>query len=313
MKILLAKPRGFCAGVDYAIGIVEEALQLFEPPIYILKEIVHNKLIVHELSERGAKSVACIDDVPSGSILIFSAHGVPPEFHVYAKNRNLRVIDATCPLVRKVHLEAVRFAKEGYTILYIGHQGHDEAMGVLAEVPGSIILINDKTDALNVQPLQTQKLVYLTQTTLSVSETEDIIAILKERFPGITPPPRDDICYATTNRQLAVKHMALAADLVLVLGSQNSSNSQRLRECAEQNGATAYLIDNKNQIKPEWLDGISSVGVTAGASAPDKLVQEVIDYLQKKEPGSIIEEIEPVKEEMYFPVPNLQKQLSKTT
>ncbi len=309
MKILLAKPRGFCAGVDYAIGIVEEALQLFDKPIYILKEIVHNKLIVQELSQKGAQSVPSIDQVPKGSILIFSAHGVPPEFFTEAKTRGLNVIDATCPLVRKVHMEAIRFAKAGYTILYIGHKGHDEAVGVLAEVPGAIMLINDESEAKTVEPPQIEKLVYLTQTTLSVAETEKIVDILRMRFPNLEAPPVDDICYATTNRQLAVRELAKQSDLVLVLGSQNSSNSQRLRECAKEEGVTAYLIDSKDEIKNEWLKDIKTIGITAGASAPDKLVHEVIFFLETYEPGSFVEELELVKEEMYFPVPDLKRKV----
>lgn len=311
MKILLAKPRGFCAGVDYAIGIVEEALRSFDKPIFILKEIVHNKQIVYEMSQNGALSVPSINEVPPGSILIFSAHGVPPEFHQQAKERGLHIIDATCPLVRKVHLEAIRFVKAGYTILYIGHEGHDEAIGVLAEAPQAMILINDKKEALEVQPPQTTKLAYLTQTTLSVAETDEITKILKERFPNIEAPPKEDICYATTNRQMAVTQIAKQSDLVLVLGSKNSSNSQRLRECAENEGSKAYLIDNKDEIHESWLEGVQTVGLTAGASAPEKLVLEVIEFLKSKEANSILEEVEPVKEEMFFPVPNLKKKMAE--
>ncbi|MDX1919838.1 MAG: 4-hydroxy-3-methylbut-2-enyl diphosphate reductase [Candidatus Caenarcaniphilales bacterium] len=307
MKIFLARPRGFCAGVDYAIGIVEEALRLFKEPIYILKEIVHNKLIVQELSDKGAQSVKSIEDVPAGSILIFSAHGVPPEFYAQARQRGLYVMDATCPLVRKVHMEAIRFVKQGYTILYIGHEGHDEAVGVIAEAPNSIILINDKEEAQSVNPPQVEKLAYLTQTTLSVSETDEIIKVLKQRFPQIIDPPKEDICYATTNRQLAIKDLTDHCDLVLVLGSQNSSNSQRLRECAQQEGKKAYLIDNREQINEDWLKNINSVGITAGASAPEKLVQEVVNFLQQKFPGATVQETDLIKENMFFPVPNLQR------
>ncbi|MDJ0625889.1 MAG: 4-hydroxy-3-methylbut-2-enyl diphosphate reductase [Candidatus Caenarcaniphilales bacterium] len=309
MKILLAKPRGFCAGVDYAIGIVEEALRLFDEPVYILREIVHNKQIVQELSGKGAKSIQSIEEIPKGSIIIFSAHGVPPEFHTRAKKQGLYVLDATCPLVRKVHLEAIKFARDGYTILYIGHKGHEEAEGVIAEAPGSMILIDNKEEALKVSPFQTNKIAYLTQTTLSVSETTEIIQILKERFPNIVDPPKEDICYATTNRQYAVSFLAKKVDLVLVLGSQNSSNSQRLRERAENIGTKAFLIDNKEQIQNEWLANINSVGITAGASAPEKLVQEVINHLKCEFPESVFEEIEPIKEEMVFPIPDLVKKI----
>lgn len=307
MKIFLARPRGFCAGVDYAIGIVEEALKLFQEPIFILKEIVHNKLIVQELSDKGAESVKSIEEVPPGSILIFSAHGVPPEFYTDARKKGLYVIDATCPLVRKVHMEAIRFVKQGYSILYIGHEGHDEAVGVIAEAPASIILINDKEEALSVNPPQREKLAYLTQTTLSVSETEEIIKILKERFPNIIDPPQEDICYATTNRQLAIKDLTKYCDLVFVLGSQNSSNSQRLRECSEQEGKKSYLIENKHEIKEDWLKDVKSIGITAGASAPEKLVQEVIQLLQEKYPNTEVHEMDIIKENMFFPVPNLKR------
>lgn len=307
MKIFLARPRGFCAGVDYAIGIVEEALNIFEEPIYILKEIVHNKLIVQELSDKGATSVKAIEDVPPGSILIFSAHGVPPEFYSQARQNGLYVIDATCPLVRKVHMEAIRFVKQGFSILYIGHEGHDEAVGVIAEAPSSIILINNKEEALTVNPPQVEKLAYLTQTTLSVSETEEIIKIIKERFPNIIDPPQEDICYATTNRQLAIKDLTKHCDLIFVLGSQNSSNSQRLRECSEQEGKKSYLIENKLEIKEEWLKDIKSIGITAGASAPEKLVQEVIELLQQKYPNAEVQERDIIKENMFFPVPNLKR------
>lgn len=307
MKILLAKPRGFCAGVDYAIGIVEEALKLFDEPIYILKEIVHNQKIVQELASKGARSVNSIEEVPKGSILIFSAHGVPPEFFIEAKAKGLRVLDATCPLVRKVHLEAIKFAKQNYTILYIGHKGHDEAIGVLAEAPHCMFLINDKQDALTINPPQTEKMAYLTQTTLSLAETQEIINILKNRFPQIIAPPADDICYATTNRQLAVINLAQYCDVIFVIGSQNSSNSQRLRECAEKEGCTAFLIENKNFIQTNWLNFAKTIGITAGASAPEELVQETVQFLQSLEPNSQVQELEFVKEKMYFPLPKLVK------
>ncbi len=306
MQILLAKPRGFCAGVEYAIGIVEEALRLFQEPIYILKEIVHNKQIVQELSDKGARSINSIEEIPSGSILIFSAHGVPPEFHIQAKKQGLYVIDATCPLVRKVHMEAIHFAKLEYIIFYIGHKGHEEAIGVLAEAPDSMILIDGIEDAWKVNPPDTEKLVYLTQTTLSLVETQEMIQILEKRFPNLIGPSKEDICYATTNRQVAVKKLAKKAELVLVLGSQNSSNSQRLREVAENEGAKSYLIDNKDQIQDLWLENINTIGITAGASAPEKLVQDVINFLREKTTDCTVEEIELVQEKMFFPIPNLK-------
>jgi len=305
MKILLARPRGFCAGVEYAIGIVKECLELFPKPIYILREIVHNKHIVRELAKEGALSVDAISEVPEGEVLVFSAHGVPPEFHAQAKSRNLKIIDATCPLVRKVHLEAVRFAKEGYHILYIGHEGHDEAIGVLAECPDSITLLETTQDALDVAKTPQEKIAYLTQTTLSVDETQRIIEILQERFPEIQAPSREDICYATTNRQFATKELAKSSDLVFVIGSTNSSNSQRLRECAAKEGSMAYLIDAKESIQREWLQNINSIGITAGASAPEDLVQEVVSYLQEIYPDSQIEELELIKESTVFPIPQL--------
>jgi 4-hydroxy-3-methylbut-2-enyl diphosphate reductase len=309
MKILLAKPRGFCAGVDYAIGIVEECLTLFTQPVFVLKEIVHNKQIVQELSAKGAGSVKSIDEVPQGSIIVFSAHGVPPQFHEEAKQRGLIVVDATCQLVRKVHLEALRFVKQGYTILYIGHEGHDEAVGVLAEAPNSIILINNSEEAERVTLPQSEKLVYLTQTTLSVSETDEIVKVLQRRFPKLEAPPQEDICYATTNRQLAVKSLAKQSELVLVLGSQNSSNSQRLRECAEKEGVKAHLIENKDFINLTWLESVSTVGVTAGASAPEKLVQDVVQLLQDNFPGATVETIDTIQENMFFPIPNLKRKV----
>ncbi len=305
MRIILPKPRGFCAGVDYAIGIVEQALKTFSEPVYILKEIVHNRTIVEDLNQRGAPSVMSIEEVPAGSVIIFSAHGVPPEFHEQARQAGLKVIDATCPLVRKVHLEAIRYASKGYTILYIGHEGHDEALGVIAESPGSIILINDIAEAEKLDLVSSEKLVYLTQTTLSLTETAKIVDVLKARFPHLEEPPSEDICYATTNRQMAVLEMTKMVDLVLVIGSKNSSNSQRLRECAQDLGKPAYLIDNKEEIDLAWLEGVESLGLTAGASAPERLVRQVIAHLKELSPGATVEEIEFVAEKMYFPLPKL--------
>lgn len=314
-KILLASPRGFCAGVHYAVDIVDEVYRLFHDKykIYILKEIVHNKTIVQEYIQKGIQSVQSIEEVPTGAILIFSAHGVPPEFFEQAQDRGLYTIDATCPLVRKVHREAIRFAAEGYYILYIGHKGHDEAIGVLAECPEYITLIDNINDARVVEPPQTDKLVYLTQTTLSLDETRDIIQTLEERFPNIQAPKKEDICYATTNRQLTVKALAKQCDAVIVVGSQNSSNSQRLREAAEKQGIPAYLIDDKNSLDISWLERVDILGITAGASAPDKLVQEIINCIEEENPTIDIEEFNEIDEKVEFPIPDIERVLLKQT
>ncbi|HEY9886581.1 MAG TPA: 4-hydroxy-3-methylbut-2-enyl diphosphate reductase, partial [Vampirovibrionales bacterium] len=234
--------------------------------------------------------------------------GVPPEFYTKAKKQGLYILDATCPLVRKVHLEAIRYAKLGYTILYIGHKGHDEAVGVLAEAPDSMILVDNLDDAAKVKPQQQEKLIYLTQTTLSVNETSEIIKVLKQRFPSLQDPPKEDICYATTNRQLAVRSLAKNCDLVLVLGSQNSSNSLRLKECAEEEGAQAFLIDSYVEFDESWLDGVETIGITAGASAPEQLVKELLQFLKEEYNIESSSEQDIIKENMFFPVPNLKKQ-----
>ena len=307
MEILLASPRGFCAGVRYAMGIVDAAWELYGQThqLFILKEIVHNQRIVREYNAQGIQSVASIQEVPAGSILIFSAHGVPPDFHEQAKDRGLFVLDATCPLVRKVHLEAIRFAAQGYHILYIGHEGHDEAIGVLAECPEHITLVNDLAEAQTIQPPQTDRLVYLTQTTLSLSETDSIIKCLQERFPGLAAPPKEDICYATTNRQQAVQELAPQVQLMLVIGSQNSSNSQRLRELSEQLGTTAHLIDSPAEIDSQWLVAVEQIGLTSGASAPEALIEETIEWLKRYAPESTVREVAVVKEQTVFPLPKL--------
>jgi len=305
MKIKLVKPRGFCAGVNYAIGIVEESLKKYKNsfPIYILKEIVHNRRIVEDFNQRGAISVQNISDVPNGSVLIFSAHGVPPSFYTEAKERNLTVIDATCPLVKKVHKEALSFIERGFEIFYVGHEGHEEAVGVISECPEKIHLITNHQDANNIQSKQQEKLSYLTQTTLSLTETQEIIEILKKRFPNIQSPPKEDICYATTNRQIAVQKLAVECDVILVLGSANSSNSQRLKERALQEDTDAYLIDDKSQIEAKWFENKSIIGITAGASAPERLVREVIDYLYSEYNIEHVEEIMFIEEKVKFPIP----------
>ncbi len=279
MKIILANPRGFCAGVNMAIDSLEKALELFGTPIYVYHEIVHNFHVVDRFKKRGVVFVDHIDDIPPDSVVLYSAHGVAPLIRAASAERNLRAIDATCPLVTKVHLEAIRFAKEGYTILLIGHEGHDEVIGTIGEAPTSILLVETAEDVAKLDLPVNAKVAYLTQTTLSVDDAEAIIAALRKRFPQIGGPKKDDICYATQNRQEAVKELVPEADLVLVLGSQNSSNSLRLAEIAATYGKPAYLIDGVAEIDPAWLADTETVLVTAGASAPEDVVQECVDYL----------------------------------
>ena len=301
-KIFLLKPRGFCAGVVRAIDVVKIALDLYGPPVYVRKEIVHNKHVVDELRAAGAIFVEEVEEVPAGARAIFSAHGVSPAVRVEAKQRRLEVIDATCPLVTKVHLEAVRFAREGYTILLIGHEGHDEVIGTMGEAPEAIVLVESVEHADRLEFPPGTKLAYLTQTTLSVDDANRIIDRLRQRFPQIVGPPKEDICYATQNRQEAVHLLAGEADVVLVLGSQNSSNSQRLKELAQERGVRAYLIDGARDIDPAWFDGAQTVVITAGASAPESVVQECVDYLRQRYAA----EVEPrtIREEsVHFPLP----------
>ena len=296
------RPRGFCAGVDRAVDIVDEALQLFPPPIYVRKEIVHNRAVVDGFRARGVVFVDALDEVPDGHVVVFSAHGVSPEVRAEARRRGLRVIDATCPLVTKVHLEVQRFVKQGYDIVLIGHEGHDEVLGTTGEAPEHIFLVGDAGEVERLVLPQTDKLVYLTQTTLSVDETVGIITALRQRFPRIIGPPKDDICYATQNRQEAVKAVVRdGVEVVLVLGSENSSNSVRLCEVAHELGARAYLIDSVRDIRPEWLEGARHVGVTAGASAPEHLVQEVLVWLRAR--GAVVRETEIVREDVQFALP----------
>ncbi|MCY4536165.1 MAG: 4-hydroxy-3-methylbut-2-enyl diphosphate reductase, partial [Bryobacterales bacterium] len=278
-SVLLLKPRGFCAGVVRAIDIVELALQAFGPPIYVRKEIVHNLSVVNDLAARGAVFVDSVDDVPRGAHLIYSAHGVAPSVRSAATRRDLRVIDATCPLVTKVHLEAVKFAKAHCTILLVGHRDHDEVIGTVGEAPGQTIVVSSPHEAESVQ-VPPGSVAYLTQTTLSLDEAESIIAVLKRRFPHIQAPPAKDICYATENRQIAVKQTAPKADLLLVVGSQNSSNSRRMVEVGQQRGLPGHLIDDEHEIVPEWLQNVRTVAVSAGASAPESLVGSVVGRLR---------------------------------
>ena len=302
MRAIVMRPRGFCAGVDRAIDIVEEALELFPAPVYVRKEIVHNRAVVEGFKARGVIFVDTLDEVPEGHVVIFSAHGVAPAVHAEAQRRRLQVIDATCPLVTKVHLEVRRFVKQGYDILLIGHEGHDEVLGTTGEAPEHIFLVGSAADAADLILPQTERLVYLTQTTLSVDETVEIVAALRRRFPKLTGPPKDDICYATQNRQEAVKAMVAAgADLVLVVGSESSSNSIRLCEVAHERGAQAHLIDSVADIDPAWLQGMNTVGVTAGASAPEYLVQEVLAWLRER--GATVDESEIIREDVHFALP----------
>jgi 4-hydroxy-3-methylbut-2-en-1-yl diphosphate reductase len=302
-KLLLAAPRGYCAGVDRAVQTVEHALDLYGAPVYVRKEIVHNKHVVEQLRERGAIFVDELDDsIPEGAVTVFSAHGVAPSVHEDAERRQLRTVDATCPLVTKVHREAVKFAAEGYTIVLIGHSGHEEVEGTMGEVPDSIVLVESEEDVDNLVVDDPQRLAYISQTTLSVDETRTIINRLRERFPSIVGPRTDDICYATTNRQAAVKQMADACDLVLVIGSRNSSNSNRLVEVAREHGAASHLIDHEGQVRDEWLDGARVVGISSGASAPEELVQRLIEFFRARGTKHI-EEFQVIREDVRFMLP----------
>jgi 4-hydroxy-3-methylbut-2-enyl diphosphate reductase len=302
MKVLLAAPRGFCAGVEMAIESLDLAIEAFGAPIYIYHEIVHNKYIVESFRDRGATFVDDVADVPTGATLLFSAHGVAPEIRRQAADRKLRAIDATCPLVTKVHLEAIKYAKEGRTIVLIGHEGHDEVIGTMGEAPEAIVLVESPEDVDRLEVANPHHMAYLTQTTLSVDDANRVIDRLKQRFPYIIAPPKEDICYATQNRQEAVRALATEADVVLVIGSQNSSNSQRLAEISKECGAPAYLIDGANQIEASWLDGAETVMVTAGASAPEVLVEECLDHLREKF-AATVEPLTIREESVYFPLP----------
>jgi 4-hydroxy-3-methylbut-2-enyl diphosphate reductase len=301
-KILLAKPRGFCAGVVRAIEVVEQSLERLPGPVYVRKQIVHNPHVVNALREQGAIFVEELGEVPSGATTIFSAHGVSPAVHEAAGRRELRVVDATCPLVTKVHVEAKRFAREGYTLLLIGHQGHEEVEGTMGEAPDAIRLVQTVDEAQRVQVDTPEKVAVITQTTLSVDDTRAIIETLKARFPKLIFPSKDDICYATQNRQNAVKAIAKEAEVILVIGAKNSSNSIRLTEVAEDAGRRAYLINDAGEIDPGWVADIRCVGVTSGASAPEHLVQEVVETL-KRLGATRVEEWELVQEDVNFGLP----------
>jgi 4-hydroxy-3-methylbut-2-en-1-yl diphosphate reductase len=300
--VLLLTPRGFCAGVVRAIDVVKIALSLYGAPIYVRKEIVHNRYVVEELRAAGAICVEEIDEAPVGARVIFSAHGVSPAVRRKAVERDLKVIDATCPLVTKVHLEAIRFARDGYTIVLIGHRAHDEVAGTLGEAPESTVIVETVEDVDTLQVVDPRKVCYLTQTTLSLDETRDIVERLRERFPEIQGPPAHDICYATQNRQQAVKGAAPACDLLLVVGSRNSSNSRRLVEVCEKNGVPAYLVDDAGEVDPAWLERVNTVAVTAGASAPEHLVQELLASLRRMGFGSL-KELAVKEEDVRFLLP----------
>jgi 4-hydroxy-3-methylbut-2-en-1-yl diphosphate reductase len=306
-KILLAAPRGYCAGVDRAVQTVERALELYGAPVYVRKEIVHNKHVVEKLRERGAVFVESETEVPEGATAVFSAHGVAPSVHANAEQRGLKVIDATCPLVTKVHREALKFASEDYTIVMIGHQGHEEVEGTMGEAPDHIVLVENEADVDSLEISDPSKVAYISQTTLSVDETRAVIGRLRERFPAITGPRTDDICYATTNRQMAVKQLAQECDLVLVIGSRNSSNSNRLVEVAREHGADSYLIDNESQVREEWLDGMRVVGITSGASAPEELVQSLVQFFRDRGTEDV-QELEVVQEDVRFMLPKTIRQ-----
>jgi 4-hydroxy-3-methylbut-2-en-1-yl diphosphate reductase len=302
-KVYLLKPRGFCAGVVRAIDVVKIALDVYGPPVYVRKEIVHNKHVVEELRESGAIFVEEVEEVPEGARAIFSAHGVAPEVRRDAARRNLQGIDATCPLVTKVHLEAVRFAQDGYSIVLIGHSHHDEVIGTLGEAPDSSYLVETVEDVNRLQLPNPARVRYLTQTTLSLDETRDIIVRLKERFPLIQGPPAQDICYATENRQMAVKAVAEHCDLLLVVGSQNSSNSKRLVEVSANSGVRAYLVNDYEEVDIAWLSGVRNVAVTAGASAPENLVEELVGFL-RDQGFHRLEEVELIDEDVRFSLPS---------
>ena len=309
-RVLLAAPRGYCAGVDRAVQTVEHALDLYGEPIYVRKEIVHNKHVVQELEKRGAIFVEEETEVPEGEMVVFSAHGVAPSVHANAAARGLRTIDATCPLVTKVHVEARKFAQDGYTIVLIGHEGHEEVEGTTGEAPENIVLVQTEADVDDLEVDDPDRIAYITQTTLSVDETGSIIARLKEKFPNAVGPKTDDICYATTNRQQAVKALAKQCELVLVIGSTNSSNSNRLVEVAREHGSASHLIDNHLQVDEAWLEGVETVGITSGASAPEELVERLVQLFRERG-ASEVSELKTVDEDVRFMLPTqIRRQLA---
>ena len=309
MRILLASPRGFCAGVNMAIECLDECIRVFGTSIYVYHEIVHNRYVVDRFTREGVTFVNTVEEVPIGGVLLYSAHGVSPAIRAQAKSRQLKTIDATCPLVTKVHLEAVKYASEGYHILLIGHEGHDEVIGTMGEAPRSITLVESPAHVALLEFPDGAKLAYLTQTTLSVEEAAAVIQALEQRFPHIEHPPKEDICYATTNRQFAVHQMIEQVDLLLVLGSQNSSNSRRLEEIGVTLGKRAHLIDGAHELQAEWFEGVTTVGITAGASAPEVVVEETIETIRTRY-GATIEEFVTREENVHFPLPRELRVLS---
>jgi 4-hydroxy-3-methylbut-2-en-1-yl diphosphate reductase len=307
-KIILLRPRGFCAGVVRAIDVVKIALNMYGRPIYVRKEIVHNRHVVDELRDLGAIFIEELDEVPTGARVIFSAHGVSPEVRTQARQRSLKVIDATCPLVTKVHLEAVKFARKGFTIVLIGHKDHDEVIGTLGEAPESTALVSTVEDVDRLEVADPERVSFITETTLSLDETSDIVARLREKFPKIQGPAAQDICYATENRQVAVKAVVPLCQVLLVVGSQNSSNSRRLVEVCEKMGVPAYLVDDLTEVQPQWLENIDTVALTAGASAPENLVQQLVEFLQQRGFAQL-EEMEVKEEDVRF---NLPAELTRT-
>ena len=310
-RVLLAAPRGYCAGVDRAVQTVEHALDLHGAPIYVRKEIVHNKHVVEELTKRGAIFVEEETEVPEGAMVVFSAHGVAPSVHENAAKRQLRTIDATCPLVTKVHVEARKFAADGYTIILIGHQGHEEVEGTTGEAPESIVLVQTEEEVETLEVEDPDRVAYITQTTLSVDETSAIIAALRRKFPNMTGPKTDDICYATTNRQQAVKELARECELILVIGSTNSSNSVRLVEVAREHGVSSHLIDFQHQVQEAWLEGVDTVGITSGASAPEELVEGLVEFFRQRG-AETVSELKTVEEDVRFMLPTkIRRQLAE--
>ncbi len=310
MRVLLASPRGFCAGVNMAIECLEECIRIFGPHIFVYHEIVHNKYVVDRFTKLGVTFVNEVEEVPKGAVLLYSAHGVSPVVREAARGRKLRTIDATCPLVTKVHIEAIKYAEEGYHILLIGHEGHDEVIGTMGEAPASITLVESPEDVDRLTFSADSRLAYLTQTTLSVEEASAVIRRLEERFPHIEHPPKEDICYATTNRQFAVRSLIPEADVLLVLGSQNSSNSRRLMEIGQSLGKGAFLLDGAGEIRPEWFTNAGTVLVTAGASAPQVVVDECLDYLRNTF-GATVEEVTTREEHVQFPLPKELRQMAR--